>query len=75
MSKLALVIASNAKKESRARLDNSEKAEWQEAVDLASALLHLASARPYGLVTGGPVINVGNVSGQRRGDKCKRPTE
>lgn len=39
MSKLALVIVSNAKQESRARLDNSEKAEWQEAVDLASALL------------------------------------
>lgn len=32
--------------------------EWQEAVDLASALLHLHSARAYGLVRGGPEINV-----------------
>jgi hypothetical protein len=38
--------------------DPQNDAEWQEAVDLASALLHLDSARQYGLVTGGPEINV-----------------
>lgn len=38
--------------------DPQTNAEWQEAVDLASALLHLDSARQYGLVTGGPVVNV-----------------
>jgi hypothetical protein len=38
--------------------DPQNNAEWQEAVGLASALLHLDSARQYGLVTGGPEINV-----------------
>jgi hypothetical protein len=38
--------------------DPQTNAEWQEAVDLASALLHLDSARAYGLVTGGPAVNV-----------------
>jgi hypothetical protein len=33
-------------------------AEWQEAVDTAHALLTLDSARQFGLVTGGPSINV-----------------
>lgn len=32
--------------------------EWQEAVDAAKALLALEAARLYGLVTGGPVVNV-----------------
>jgi hypothetical protein len=38
--------------------DPQTNAEWQEAVDIASALLHLQSARAYGLVTGGPTVNV-----------------
>jgi hypothetical protein len=33
-------------------------AEWQAAVDAAEACLLLESARQYGLVTGGPGINV-----------------
>jgi hypothetical protein len=36
----------------------STAAEWQEAVDLAEFLLTLDSARQYGLVTGGPTVNV-----------------
>jgi hypothetical protein len=32
--------------------------EWQEAVDAAEACLALESARMYGLVTGGPEVNV-----------------
>jgi len=32
--------------------------EWQTAVDAAKALLVLDSARLYGLVTGGPGVNV-----------------
>lgn len=32
--------------------------EWQDAVNLAEAALHLDSARKYGLVTGGPGVNV-----------------
>jgi len=33
-------------------------AEWQEAVDAASGCLALEAARLYGLVTGGPKVNV-----------------
>lgn len=32
--------------------------EWQEAVDAAEAYLALESAKAYGLVRGGPVVNV-----------------
>jgi hypothetical protein len=32
--------------------------EWQAAVDAAHAALALNSARRYGLVTGGPAVNV-----------------
>ena len=32
--------------------------EWQEAVDLAHGALVLDSARQYGLVTGGPTVDV-----------------
>ena len=32
--------------------------EWQQAVNLAEAYLLLDSARQYGLVTGGPVVDV-----------------
>lgn len=34
------------------------RAEWQSAVDAAEACLTLDSARQYGLVEGGPVIDV-----------------
>lgn len=33
-------------------------AEWQEAVDAADGCLHLDAARGYGLVTGGPEVDV-----------------
>lgn len=33
--------------------------QWQEAVDAAHACLALEAARLYGLVTGGPPVNVG----------------
>lgn len=39
--------------------DPKSDAEWQEAVDAAHALLVLDSARLYGLITGGPEIDVG----------------
>ena len=32
--------------------------EWQEAVNLAETLLLVDSARQYGLITGGPVIDI-----------------
>ena len=32
--------------------------QWQDAVDAAHALLTLEAARLYGLVTGGPEVNV-----------------
>jgi hypothetical protein len=34
------------------------KRQWQDAVDAAEGALTLDSARQYGLVTGGPVVNV-----------------
>lgn len=34
-------------------------ADWRQAVDLAATLLAIESSRRYGLVEGGPVINVG----------------
>lgn len=42
------------------------RAEWQEAVDAAHALLCLDAARLYGLITGGPTIDV---------DRCQRILE
>jgi|SRR5579885_3304145 len=38
--------------------DPQTKQEWQEAVDMAHALLSLDACRQYGLVTGGPKINL-----------------
>ena len=38
--------------------DPKTDAEWQEAVDLAEFYLRLDSARQYGLITGGPEVNV-----------------
>lgn len=32
--------------------------QWQEAVDMAEVLVGLDSAKQYGLVTGGPEVNV-----------------
>jgi hypothetical protein len=32
-------------------------AEWQAAVDAASALLHLSAAQAYGLIEGGPPVD------------------
>ena len=32
--------------------------EWQDAVNLAQAFLQIHSARVYGLIAGGPTINV-----------------
>lgn len=34
------------------------RGEWQDAVDAAHACLALDAARQYGLVTGGPPVNV-----------------
>ena len=34
------------------------RADWQDAVDAAHGALTLESARLYGLVTGGPIVNV-----------------
>jgi len=39
-------------------MDPTTRAEWQEAADQAWALLVLDAARAYGLVVGGPVVNV-----------------
>jgi len=41
----------------------STPGEWQDAVDLAEFFTHLESARQYGLVTGGPEINL---------DRCRQ---
>lgn len=41
------------------RISKRWKREWQEAVDGAYALLALDAARRYGLITGGPGVNVG----------------
>jgi hypothetical protein len=38
-------------------LDETD-AEWQEAVDAAEFMLLLDSSRQYGLVTGGPKVNI-----------------
>lgn len=38
--------------------DPSTRAEWQEAADAANGALHLNSAREYGLVAGGPEVDV-----------------
>lgn len=38
--------------------DPETPAEWQEAVDAAEGLLLIDSARQYGLITGGPKIDV-----------------
>lgn len=38
--------------------DPSTREEWQNAVDAANGMLALDSARKYGLVTGGPTVNI-----------------
>lgn len=62
--------------------DPRTDAEWQEAVDQAEFLQLLDSARKYGLVTGGPTVNLDRCAeilaeGPRRGvtpsaDCCER---
>ena len=52
--------------------DPNNSGEWQDAVDAAHACLTLDAARLYGLVTGGPGVNVGRCEdilnrGRRRG--------
>lgn len=34
------------------------KAEWKEAADMANVALLIDSARQYGLITGGPAVDV-----------------
>jgi hypothetical protein len=51
--------------------------EWQNAVDAAEALLHMESARMYGLVKGGPGVNVERCeellkAGRRKGIRPRR---
>ncbi len=38
--------------------DPQTPVEWQEAVDVAHMLLTIDSARQYGLIKGGPAVNV-----------------
>jgi hypothetical protein len=38
--------------------DPGTPAEWQEALDLAHVLLCIDSAQKYGLIAGGPRVNV-----------------
>jgi len=38
--------------------DPKTPAEWQTAVNIAEACLLVDSARQYGLITGGPVVDV-----------------
>jgi hypothetical protein len=40
------------------RVDPQTPEEWQDAVNAADFFLQLDSARQYGLVTGGPDVNV-----------------
>jgi hypothetical protein len=52
--------------------DPKTNEDWQHAVDLAEFYLHLDSARKYGLVTGGPHVDVARCEeilhkGRRRG--------
>jgi hypothetical protein len=54
--------------------------EWQEAVDGAAALRMIADCKMYGLIEGGPEINVGRCDeilerGQSRGVHPSAPTE
>lgn len=54
--------------------DPKTRGEWQDAVDAAHGAVTLVSARAYGLVTGGPEINVVRceeilAAGKRRGIK------
>lgn len=51
--------------------------EWQAAVDAAAGALALDSARQYGLVTGGPTVNVERCAeilgaGEARGIRPRR---
>lgn len=39
-------------------VDPETPEQWQEAVDCAEACLLIDAARQYGLITGGPAVNV-----------------
>ena len=52
-----MTVREKAVQKIRKRMPQST-AEWQEAVDLAYGALALVSARQYGLVLGGPRVNV-----------------
>lgn len=50
--------------------DPRTREEWQEAVDLAEFYLAMDSARQYGLVTGGPTVDLERCEEiKRRGKK------
>lgn len=54
------------------------EAEWQEAFDLANAARMIADARMYGLMEGGPQINLSRCDeiierGRRRGLQTSKP--
>jgi hypothetical protein len=46
------------KKPQREPVNPKTPEEWQEVVDMADAFLRVDSARRYGLITGGPAVNV-----------------
>lgn len=46
------------RRKAKAANDPQTRLEWQEAVNAADFLVLLDSARLYGLVTGGPAVNV-----------------
>lgn len=59
--------------------DPKTPAEWQEAVDSATAARMVANCMMYGLLAGGPKINVERCDeilrrGQERGIRPSRPT-
>lgn len=54
---MLLVLEANAR-EVEPDMNPMTPAEWQEAVDGASGCLALEAARLYGLVTGGPKVDV-----------------
>jgi hypothetical protein len=58
--------------------DPQTDAEWQEAVNVAAALLLIDSGKQYGLIQGGPAINVERCDlllrqGAKRGIRPNKP--
>ena len=56
------------------RKDPTTPEEWQEAVDLAETYLRIDSARKYGLITGGPAIDLDRCEELLRAGKQKGVT-